>query len=88
MWYNIFNTMRGVWKMLKFYRNKTVVESILKAMCVGMDYLEDNWKKGISKTNKNGIYGAVWAKRSDILEREFKDSSDINVLHIPRDNMK
>lgn len=46
--------------------------------------VEDDFRESISKTNDNGLLQNVWARRSDDLEKQFKDTTDIKVLHIKR----
>lgn len=46
--------------------------------------VEDDFRESISKTNDNGLPQNVWARRSDDLEKQFKDTTDIKVLHIKR----
>lgn len=64
-----------------------VIRKILSAMShTELDLLED-YKESISKSNTNGIYQAVWARRSDLLVESFKNDKEIEVLHIQRSSL-
>ena len=63
---------------------KSVVQSILKALSFTEKDLAEDYRQSISKSSRNGLSQAVWAKRSDILDDEFENCSDIEVLHVPR----
>ena len=67
--------------------DKEAVQKMLKAMSfTGLDLIGD-FKEAISRTSQNGLSQAVWAKRSDILENQFKDDEHMEVLHIPRSSL-
>lgn len=64
-------------------KNK-INKKILHSMSITTKDVEDDFRESISKTNDNGLPQNVWARRSDDLEKQFKDTTDIKVLHIKR----
>ena len=64
-----------------------VIEGILHAMSItGKDVIDD-FEEAISKSNKNGLYASVWARRSDDLEAQFSEFDEIEVFHIKRTSL-
>lgn len=65
-------------------KESAIINGILHAMSITEKDVIDDFKNSISKTNKNGLYPNVWARRSDDLESQFEMHSEIEVLHIER----
>lgn len=64
--------------------NETIEEKILQAMKVTKKDLAGDFSNAISKTNTNGIYANVWARRSDVDVELLKNDDNAEVLHISR----
>lgn len=67
--------------------NDEVYRKILHAMCITKKDIKDDFSAAISKSNKNGIYPSVWARRSDDLEKQFSNFQNVEVLHIERSKL-
>lgn len=65
-------------------KEQIIINGILHAMSITEKDVVDDFKGSISKTNKNGLSFAVWARRSDDLENQFAKHDDIEVFHIER----
>jgi hypothetical protein len=65
-------------------KEQIIIDGILHAMSITEKDVVDDFKGSISKTNKNGLSFAVWARRSDDLENQFAKHDDIKVFHIER----
>lgn len=65
-------------------KEQIIINGILHAMSITEKDVVDDFKGSISKTNKNGLPFAVWARRSDDLENQFAENDDIKVFHIER----
>lgn len=68
-------------------KEERVIEGILHAMSITEKDVSDDFKNSISRTNKNGLHSNVWARRSDVLENQFKEFAQIEVLHIERSKL-
>lgn len=64
-----------------------VIEGILHAMSITNKDVVDDFEEAISKSNKNGLYASVWARRSDDLEAQFSKFDEIEVFHIKRTSL-
>lgn len=64
--------------------NEKVIKGILHAMSITAKDVKDDFASSISRSNDNGLYSAVWARRSDDLENQFHPYSEITVFHIKR----
>lgn len=69
---------------LKLNFNNKYIRKILHVMKITKKDVKDDYRESISKTNHNGIDSAVWARRSDELEKQFFDCPEIEILHIKR----
>ena len=78
--------MLGVFCSMKIATSKEqiIVDGILHAMSITEQDVIDDFKGSISKTNRNGLYFNVWARRSDDLEDQFENFPEIEILHIKR----
>lgn len=65
-------------------KEQEVIEGILRAMSITEIDVIDDFEGSISKSNKNGIFFNVWARRSDFLDDHFSELDDIEVFHIQR----
>lgn len=66
---------------------QTIISGILHAMSITEKDLADDFREAISKTNRNGLPSAVWARRSDDLVDQFKQFYNIEVFHISRSRL-
>lgn len=71
-------------KQMKNQFQESVVQSILNVLSFTEKDLGEDYQKSISKSSRNGLTQAVWARRSDMLDEEFGDTENIEVLHVPR----
>ncbi|WP_057491751.1 DUF5986 family protein [Streptococcus orisasini] len=64
--------------------NSNFIAKILVPMAFTKKDLEDDFRQAISKTSKNGLPQAVWARRSDMLSETFEKDDSFHVLGIQR----
>ncbi|MGX7198085.1 DUF5986 family protein [Enterococcus olivae] len=65
-------------------KEQDIIKGILQAMSITEIDVIDDFEGSISKSNKNGIFFNVWARRSDFLDDYFEKFEDIEVFHIQR----
>lgn len=65
-------------------KEQYVIKGILQAMSITEIDVIDDFEGSISKSNKNGIFFNVWARRSDFLDDYFEKFENIEIFHIQR----